>query len=329
MFVDDIKKILAEKGHLDRESVAMVYDREALPLAQLLSLTDSLRYKHSANRVRLCSIINARSGGCREDCAFCAQSAHNRAAVPRYGLVSGEEILAAARNALDSGAGEFSIVTSGPGAGAEDEAVQIETAVSLLRGNEPGMGRCASLGKLTENELKRLKESGLDCIHHNLETSRSYFPEICSTHSYDERVEMVRLAKESGFRVCSGGIFGLGESVEDRIEMAFELRELGVDSIPINFLNPISGTRLEAQPLLSPDEALRTIAMFRIVLPDRDIVVCGGREVTLGDLQPLLFWAGANGILIGNYLTTSGRNAEDDLKMIRDLGLEPAEYERR
>ena len=329
MLVDDIKKSLAENSFLSRELAALVYEREALPLAELLALTDNLRRKHSGNRVRLCSIINARSGGCREDCAFCAQSAHNRAGVPRYGLVSGEEILAAARNAGDAGAGEFSIVTSGPGAGGSDEAVQIETAVALLRGNEPGMGRCASLGKLSGDELKRLKENGLDCIHHNLETSRGYFPQICSTHSYDERVEMVRLAKENGFRVCSGGIFGLGESIEDRIEMAFELKELGVDSIPINFLNPIKGTRLEAQPLLSPEDALRTIAMFRLVMPGRDIVVCGGREVTLGDLQPLLFWAGANGILIGNYLTTGGRNAEDDLKMIRDLGLEPAKYERR
>lgn len=329
MLIDEIKLILAEQGSLSREFAARVYDRKALPLAELLALTDSLRREHSGNSVRLCSIINARSGGCREDCAFCAQSAHNRAGVPRYGLVSSEEILAAARNAYHSGAGEFSIVTSGPGAGGSAEAVQIETAVSLLRGSEPEMGRCASLGKLTGDELKRLKEKGLDCIHHNLETSRGYFPKICSTHSYDERVEMVRLARENGFRVCSGGIFGLGESVGDRVEMAFELKALGVDSIPINFLNPIKGTRLEAQPLLSPEEALRTIAMFRLVLPERDIVVCGGREVTLGDLQPLLFWAGANGILIGNYLTTSGRNAEDDLKMIRDLGLEPAKYERR
>ena len=185
------------------------------------------------------------------------------------------------------------------------------------------MESCASLGILSEETLTSLKSSGLHSFHHNLETSRSFFPNICSTHDYEDDVNAVRRAKKLGFYVCSGGIFGLGESNAHRVELADTLRELDVDSIPINFLNPRPGTPLANQSSLTPVECLKIIALFRFMLPQKDIVICGGREMNLRDLQPLIFAAGANGMMIGNYLTTFGRDHEKDLQMVKDLGLTP------
>ena len=181
---------------------------------------------------------------------------------------------------------------------------------------------CASLGLLDIDTALRYKKAGLKNYHHNLETSESFFKNICSTHSYKESIETVRIAKKTGFRVCSGGIFGMGETPQQRVELAFTLKELDVDCIPMNFLNPISGTPLENMPPMKPLEILKTIAVYRFILPQKDIIICGGREINLRDLQSFMFVAGANGTMLGNYLTTKGRAAKEDLQMIKDLGLD-------
>jgi biotin synthase len=230
------------------------------------------------------------------------------------------EILKRARAAEESGARRFGVVTSGPGIEREDTFVRICSAVAAIR-RGTGLGRCASLGSLNHAQLEKLKEAGLQSVHHNIETAERFFPSICSTHTYADRVETVRAAKEVGLTVCCGGIFGMGESNEHRVEMALALRELEVDSVPLNFLNPIPGTRLEKAAPLHPLEILKIISMFRFLLADKDIRVCGGRERNLRALQPLMYLAGANGAMLGNYLTTSGRDPKEDVEMIVDLGL--------
>jgi biotin synthase len=184
-----------------------------------------------------------------------------------------------------------------------------------------GLSPCATLGTLTREQLTYLKDAGLHRYHHNIETSREYFPRICTTHSFDERLQVLGHARDLGLSACSGGILGMGESMDDRIKMAFILRELNVDSVPLNFLMPIMGTPLENIDAIAPLEALHAIALFRLILPDKEIRICGGRGAALGQLHPFIFVAGADGFMIGNYLTTSGLDPQEDLKMVRDLGL--------
>ncbi|MBI5233854.1 MAG: biotin synthase BioB, partial [Deltaproteobacteria bacterium] len=217
---------------------------------------------------------------------------------------------------------EFSIVASGARIEKESDIDKLIAALEGMR-EETGLERCASLGMLRKETLKRLRDAGLQSYHHNLETSRGFFPAVCTTHDYEDDVNTVKTAKALGFYVCSGGIFGLGESWEHRVELAFTLKELDVDSIPINFLNPRTGTPLGSADNLTPLICIRIIMLFRFILPAKDIVICGGRPTNLRHLQPLIFAAGANGVMIGDYLTTSGRDVEDDLKMILDLGLIP------
>ena len=269
--------------------------------------------------VHLCSIINAKSGRCSEDCAFCAQSAHHKTDAPVYPLVQEDRMVESARAAEASGSACFGIITSGTTVkGAELE--QILAALRRIRKETTILPSC-SLGIIDEETALKLKEAGMDTYHHNLETAESFFPSICTTHAYQEDVNTVRAVKKAGLKICSGGIFGLGESVAQRVEMAFTLKELDVDSVPINFLNPIEGTRMEGAANISAQECLKTIAIYRMILPDKRITVCGGREKNLRDLQSWIFFAGANGTMIGNYLTTMGRNIDVDLKMFSDLGL--------
>jgi len=228
-------------------------------------------------------------------------------------------ILRRAQEAKAMGASRFAIVTSGKALSEKelDKAVQ---AIRLIK--EAGLIPCASLGMLTRDAALQLKQAGLNRYHHNLETAPSFFPSICTTHAYEEDLDSLKSAQEAGLQLCSGGIFGLGESPEQRLELAYTLKEEGVDSVALNFLDPIPGTPLENARPLSPLEHLRFVALFRFILPDKDIRICGGREYGLRDLHPLVLWAGASGIMIGNYLTTKGRNHQADLQMIRDLGLE-------
>jgi biotin synthase len=225
-----------------------------------------------------------------------------------------------ARRARDAGAHMFGIVTSGTEIAAGDEWQEIVHAVAGIR--ELGMRPCASLGMLTFSQACELKSAGLFRCHHNLETAESFFPRICSTHAYSEDIDTVKASKQAGLSTCSGGIIGLGETMEQRIELAFTLKDLDVDSVPVNILNPIPGTPLAGARQLHPTEILMTLALFRFILADRDIKLCGGKEKNLRQLLPLGILAGANSLMTGNYLTTTGRDTPLDLEMIEDLGLQ-------
>lgn len=291
-------------------------------IVSLISFANIIREELKGHVIDLCAIINAKSGRCSEDCSFCSQSAHYITDIERYPLVSMEKIAESAKEASNIGANRFGIVVSGENIKDPGELKSICTAIEDMP-SRVDIGRCASLGTLTRETARDLKKAGLERYHHNLETSESFFPKICTTHSYQERVNTVKIAKEEGFRVCCGGIFGLGETPEQRLEFAFTLKELEVDSIPLNFLNPIPGTPLENAPPIPPMEILKIIAVFRFIHPTKDIRVCGGRQRNLRGIQPLMYLAGANATMIGNYLTTSGSNPKEDLQLIEDLMLSP------
>jgi biotin synthase len=317
---------LIQSAPLDEGDALAVLHAGAGEVMAVITAADELRRRHKSDEVNVCSIVNARSGACSEDCAFCAQSARYETTAETYPLLPPDRILDRAKQAVGFRAREFSVVTSGYRNRKSGELGGIEQAVRAVVDETP-LKVCASLGTLTDEQLSDLKAAGLSRYHHNLETARSFFPSICTTHSYDEDYDMVRKAKGHGFYVCSGGIFGMGESLEQRVELATTLRELDVDSVPINFLNPIPGTPLGNASNLTPLDCLKIIAMLRLVLPEKDLVVCGGREANLRDLQSMIFFAGANGMMVGGYLTTDGRDYKDDLKMIEDLGLKVRGYE--
>jgi biotin synthase len=289
-------------------------------LWRLLDITEGVRRRFKGNGVRLCSIVNAKSGLCSEDCSFCTQSSRSKADIRTYPLIEEEEMVRAAREAKARGAREFSIVSSGFAMRNRGELESVGNAIERIRA-EVGIETCVSLGTLSAEEVAYLLSRGLRSVHHNLETSRRFFPSMCTTHDYEEDVRAVRAAKEAGAWVCCGGIFGIGETAADRVELAMTLRELCVDSIPVNFLNPIPGTPVEGRSELTPVGCLKIIAMMRLCHPAREIIVCGGREGNLRDMQSLMFAAGATGTMAGNYLTTTGRPAEDDVQMILNLGL--------
>jgi len=284
----------------------------------LFSAANRIRSHFRGNAVDLCAIVNAKSGKCPEDCAYCAQSSRSTATISSYALLEESAVTEKAREAKKGGAKRFCIVTSGKRAsGRELEKI----AVMIASVRSIGLLPCATLGLLKKEDLLLLKTAGLERYHNNLESSERFFPRICTTHSYEEKLQTIRDAGSAGLSVCSGGIFGLGETWEDRIDMAFALRDLGPDSVPINFLSPVKGTKLSRNKPLAPLEALKIISIYRFILPDRQIRVCGGRLQTLGEFNAFIFLAGADGLLVGNYLTTLGRGYQEDLDLIRNLGL--------
>ena len=287
------------------------------PLLELISYANQVRRESAGTELELCNIINAKSGRCSEDCKFCAQSARHGCEITTYPLKSKAEMLAAARQAQQIGADNFGIVTSGNRLN-EKELDVIAQAVEQIR-NEVGITVCASLGALYESELGKLKDAGLVRYHHNIETSRRFYPHIVSTHSFEERLNTIEAAKKVGLEVCSGGIIGMGESWQDRIDMAMILKELDVDSVPINLLVPMAGTPFELLQPISALDALRTIGIFRIMLPEKTIKIAAGRETILRDFQGLGFLAGANGMLIGGYLTVNGRAIAEDQQLVREV----------
>lgn len=290
---------------------------------ELLGAANRVARKFRSWNAELCGIVNAKAGRCAEDCAFCAQSAHHAAGAGIHELLGEEQLLRAAARAEAARAQRFGIVTAGTGLSDNGELDRLQASIERIC-RETGVKPCASLGIMEEKALLRLKNAGLVRYHHNLETARSFFPSVCSTHNYDEDVETVKAAKRAGLEVCTGGIFGLGESIEHRAEFALDLKSLDVDCIPVNFLVSVTGTPLQSRLPLAPLECLKIIAMLRFVMPDKSIRVCAGREQNLQDLQPLIFFAGADGLMIGNYLTTAGRNTAADMDMIRNLGFTPA-----
>ncbi|MEK7376297.1 MAG: biotin synthase BioB [Candidatus Margulisiibacteriota bacterium] len=287
-----------------------------VPLADLIKQADEERRSHHVE-MDICTITNAKSGLCSEDCKFCAQSLHHSTKIDAYPLKPIKIMLDEARLAKKNGAERFCIVTSGNVLSDEDFATVAETITQLW--DSVGIDADASLGRLSKERLKTLKDAGLTRYHHNIETSRNFYPSIITTHTFDERLATLKAAKEAGLEICSGGIIGLGETWEDRIDMALTLKELDVDSVPINILNPIKGTPLENAERLSPLDAIRTIAIFRIILPGKTIKIAAGRETILKDYQAMCFAAGANGMLIGGYLTMKGRPVEEDQKFIREI----------
>ncbi len=313
--MDIIENILSGVSIPEEELIEFV---KTAPLHRLFFVASELRARYRGSYIDLCSIVNAKSGRCAEDCKYCAQSAHYKTGVESYGLLDVERILERASEAKAQGARRFCIVTSGKKP-SEKELRRIALAIEGVR--DLGLLPCSTLGLLERDELALLKEAGLYRYHHNLETARSFFSEVCSTHSYEDKLRTIQSVKDVGLSLCSGGIFGLGESWSQRLEMALELKRISPDSVPVNFLIPIKGTPLGERPRLDPVEALRIISLLRIVLPDKEIRVCGGRLQVLGEFNSMVFLAGADGLLTGNYLTQKGRNAADDLQMIRSQGL--------
>jgi len=295
----------------------------------ILPLANRLREMAFGNEISFCSIVNAKSGACVETCHFCSQSASFKGAqAPLYPLMSSDTILKKAKEAEAFGGTEFSIVTSGRGMTKKKELDTMVDAITRIR-QETELETCASLGLMSREDLQRLKEAGMRHYHHNIETARSYFPNIVTSHTWEEEVATVKLAQEMGFETCCGGIMGMGESLEQRVEFVLQLKEIDPHSIPINFLNPRPGTPLEGKNDLTPLDCLKIIAALRLAMPTKDIFVCGGREVNMKEKQDLMFQAGASGTMLGNYLTTKGREAEEDRAMIERLGFTAVPPHRR
>jgi biotin synthase len=286
---------------------------------RLMACASEIREHFKGKKVNLCSIVNAKSGLCSENCKFCSQSAHYCTDAPEYPFIGKDAIIDRARQAKADGAHMFGVITSGTRIVAEEEWNEIYGAIKGIA--DLALKPCASLGMLDAEGARRLKEAGLYRYHHNLETSRSFFDSICSTHEYQEDIDTVSIAQDAGLSTCSGGIIGMGETMAQRIELAMTLKELNVDSVPVNILNPRAGTPLGATPQLSAMELLMTLAIYRFILPDKDIKLCGGKEYNLRQLLPLGIVAGCNSLMTGDYLTTAGRSPALDIEMVTDLGL--------
>ena len=318
---EEIRKI-GEKV-LEGEKVSM---KDVLPLLgakgpdilDLAAVANRVREEFNGNEIDLCSLLNVKSGSCSEDCVFCAQSGHYKTETPVYPLMDMNQIVEEAREVQKKGKGRFCLITSGRELN-DKEFETILRALDRIR-KETALDLDCSLGTLSEERAEALKKVGVTRYNHNVETSESHFSKICSTHSFRDRVKTIDVLKERGFSICCGGIIGLGESPQQRLELAFSLRQLGIDCIPFNILNPRPGTPLEYSEPIPPMEIIKTISLFRFVLPKGTIKIAGGREANLRDLQSLALLAGANGLIVGNYLTTIGRKPEDDLRMIKDLG---------
>ncbi|WP_094604900.1 Biotin synthase [Sporomusa silvacetica DSM 10669] len=283
---------------------------------------NKIRAKFAGKKVDMCGVINARSGLCTEDCKFCSQSVYHQTNAQPFPLISKQEALDSITNFSKAGAERASIVTSGKGMENDPDFERIVTLIKHVT-TESEINICANLGTISYSQAAFLVQSGIKRYAHNLETSQNFYPQICTTHPYQERLNTLLAAKKAGLELCSGGIIGLGESWNDRISLALTLRSLDIDSIPINILNPIQGTLLEKQTPLSPLEILKTFAIFRFILPNKVIRPAGGREINLRDMQGAVMLAGANGLIVGNYLTFGGRDIANDFIMVNDAGLVP------
>ncbi|ADY73704.1 Biotin synthase [Desulfurobacterium thermolithotrophum DSM 11699] len=303
-----------------KEVIKKIFNCSVEEFYSLLNISLQKKFKYFGKQIETCAILNAKSGRCSSDCKFCAQSAKFGLRIKTYPLLEEKKLLGAAFSAFEKGIDRFSFVTSGISLSNEELKI-IGKVVEKIKSLNSKAKLCASLGQLKKEQLCFLKECGLDRYHHNLETSREFYPKITTKQKWNDRVKTVKLAKEVGFSVCCGGIFGLGESEEDVISIIETWKELQVDSIPVNFLHPIKGTSFENANFLTPLKCLRILTAIRIAIPEAEIRICGGREYNLKELQPLGLFP-ANALMVGNYLTTKGRSLKDDAEMIKDLGFE-------
>ncbi|HEX9775612.1 MAG TPA: biotin synthase BioB [Actinomycetota bacterium] len=313
------RALLDERRSLTRDEALGLAGLPLDELPSLIALAHRVRLSYCGEEVELESLINAKSGGCPEDCAFCSQSAHFKTGVEVYPMLDLNEVLAAARATREAGATQFCIVVAVRGPDERMLATVIE-ATQIVHA-ETGLEVAVSLGILEPGQAERLAAAGVRRYNHNLETAREHFPAICTTHTWDERVETCRMAIAAGMELCCGGILGMGETLEQRVDFAFELAALDPCEVPINLLDPRPGTPLGTSSLLSAREALQAIALFRLVLPRAWIRLAGGRERVLGELQAMGLYAGANALIVGNYLTTIGRAPEQDVSLLETLGM--------
>jgi len=325
--VDDaVGRVLAGESLDRRDGLALL----AQPVEELAAGADYIRAELGDDTVDACSIVNAKAGDCAEDCGFCAQSVHFDTGIDTYGFLDPEEILAAAQRAERDGAQRFGIVVAEKGVSKEqrpDEWAEVLEAIRLVR-DETDVEVDASLGILTEEEARILAEEGINHYNHNIETSPRFFPEIVETHSFEDRVHTLEVAKEAGMDLCAGVILGMGETPTDRVDAAIALQDVGVSSLPVNILNPVAGTplgeKLGDSADISTEEIIKTIAVYRLLHPEARVRLTGGREANLdADEQHLPFEAGADGILTGDYLTTSGQSPGDDIEVMERAGMEP------
>ena len=321
--IDDITSRLLQGGEMSVEEGRWMIRLEDDYVPWLMAGADRLRKTFRGNQVEVCAISNVRSGNCSENCSFCAQSGHYQTQAPVYNYIANEELSRQAQRARSWGASDFGVVSKGWGIRSKKEREQLTQYFATLQENSD-IGRCASLGVLDKDTAEFLKDNGMENYHHNLECAESFFDQVCTTHTYQENIDTIVNARTAGLRVCAGGILGMGESLDQRIELADTLRRIGVESVPMNFLSPQTGTPFADRPTLSPMEILKCIAVYRYMLPQAEIRIAGGRQF-LGDMQSMIFMAGASGVMIGDYLTTKGRQVEDDLKMLKDLNLSPRE----
>lgn len=333
-----VREFIAETGlraldnqQLERPDLLRLTDAAGQSVHEIMYWAHRVRQQNFANKVRLCSIVPGKLGACAEDCKWCAQSIHSD--TPEGGgghgchakpkLTSAEQILSAAREAAQNRATSLGIVNSGRRPSAKDLAAVTEATACITSDNQCDIEACASLGDLSGDQAGQLAAAGVTRYHHNLETSRRHFPNVVTSHGYQERIETLANARQAGMKLCSGGLFGIGETWADRVDLLLAIRdEVSPDVTPLNFLHPVPGTPLGDTTPLPPMEILAIIAIARLALPMMDIKVAGGRSHNLGDLQSWIFYAGATSCMIGNYLTTAGRDVETDLKMIDDLGLQ-------
>jgi biotin synthase len=304
---------------ISRDEALSILQSDDLDLLPILTAGFRIRHQYFGKSVQLYFLMSAKSGICPEDCHYCSQSKISTAPVPKHNILKREDLMDAARMASERGAKTYCLVISARGPN-EREMNAVEQIVPEIK-DKYGLDVCACLGLLSREQADRLKACGVDRVNHNLNTSEDYYADICTTHTYADRVETLRHVRDAGMEMCSGGIIGMGEKYEDIVSMAFDLKELGVQSIPLNFLNAIEGTPLQGNDQLTPNDCLRALAMFRFVNPDRELRISGGRELHLRSMQPLGLYV-ANSLFVGDYLTTQGQAPQEDYDMIRDLGFE-------
>ena len=307
---------------LNREQALSILTAPDIDVLSILSAGFRIRHQHFGKSVQLYFLMSAKSGLCPEDCHYCSQSKVSEAPVPKYNILKRDDLMEAARLASERGAKTYCLVISARGPN-ERELNAVEQIVPEIK-DKYGLDICACLGLLSKEQADRLKACGVDRVNHNLNTSEDHYADICTTHTYADRVQTLQHVKDAGMEMCSGGIIGMGEKHEDIVSMAFDLRDLGVQSIPLNFLNAIEGTPLQKNDELTANDCLRALSMFRFVNPDRELRISGGREIHLRSLQPLGLYV-ANSLFVGDYLTTKGQAPQEDYDMIRDLGFEVTE----